>query len=323
MPRLAGPRRTVRHSPFAKATADRSAFALQPSAFHNGFTLIELLVVVAIISILAALLMPALKNARESGRRVACLNNMKQLITAVHIYAGDYNGYLPDGGVGTGTSHWSWMNALGGIGGCTKPHAFGLLVYYGYIPSAGPLFCLTELTGINYGMKYSRYQEWLQIYGVGDNQAGFRKLIDSGQDTLSSYFYRGSRWCWAGNRPAHGPALNTFDPCYNRIDQPPCTSSTCGGPHNVLALIADTFYYDLGWQVLAQGFYHHQVGYNVAYTDGHVRWVSDPSQLVSRGLMANYGAWIGQLDHRSEDVWDAFDGDIGYQYNLYVSGLTH
>ncbi|MBI4024258.1 MAG: type II secretion system protein [Verrucomicrobia bacterium] len=60
-----------------------------------GFTLIELLVVIAIISILAALLSPAIKAARESARRTVCMNNMRQIGTAVILYAGDNNSQTP------------------------------------------------------------------------------------------------------------------------------------------------------------------------------------------------------------------------------------
>lgn len=57
------------------------------------FTLIELLVVIAIIAILAAMLMPALQQAREAGRQSACLNNMKSLAAANTFYVDDNKGY--------------------------------------------------------------------------------------------------------------------------------------------------------------------------------------------------------------------------------------
>ena len=53
---------------------------------RGGFTLIELLVVIAIIAILAALLLPSLKSAREAGKRVSCMNNLKQLGIAFQCY---------------------------------------------------------------------------------------------------------------------------------------------------------------------------------------------------------------------------------------------
>jgi prepilin-type processing-associated H-X9-DG protein len=57
--------------------------------------LIELLVVIAIIGILAAMLLPALSTAKESGRRIACLNNLKQLRTALAMYADENDGQFP------------------------------------------------------------------------------------------------------------------------------------------------------------------------------------------------------------------------------------
>lgn len=62
---------------------------------HNAFTLIELLVVVAIISILMAILLPALSTAREQAKRTACLSNLRQLGSSLHTYASEYNSEFP------------------------------------------------------------------------------------------------------------------------------------------------------------------------------------------------------------------------------------
>jgi prepilin-type N-terminal cleavage/methylation domain-containing protein len=72
-----------------------------------AFTLIELLVVIAIIAILAAMLLPALSQAKEMGRRAACTNNTKQLSLALQMYVDESEGRFPTRSVST-----NWWPAL-------------------------------------------------------------------------------------------------------------------------------------------------------------------------------------------------------------------
>ncbi len=73
----------------------RLASPEKPGCGLGAFTLIELLVVIAIIAILAAMLLPVLSSAKEAGRRIACLNNIRQLSLAAQMYVNDNQGTYP------------------------------------------------------------------------------------------------------------------------------------------------------------------------------------------------------------------------------------
>ena len=89
-----------------------------PLKQKRDFTLIELLVVIAIIAILAAMLLPALQQARERGRSAACINNMKQVAYCFSAYTDDYKGIIPpyrNGLTAEGkTSGRTWFSAREG-----------------------------------------------------------------------------------------------------------------------------------------------------------------------------------------------------------------
>jgi prepilin-type N-terminal cleavage/methylation domain-containing protein len=89
---------------------------IQNNRRRKGFTLVELLVVIGIIAILISILLPALSRARAQAQKVQCASNLRQLYTAMAIYATYYNQYEMPSKVATGSDTqftWCGINVLG------------------------------------------------------------------------------------------------------------------------------------------------------------------------------------------------------------------
>ena len=96
-------------------TSEMRGHALRKGRFRSGFTLIELLVVIAVISMLMSMMMPGLKGAKEAGKQVACLSNIRQLTVGWSSYNADNGERLcaphtqedEDKGLPVGDSRWA------------------------------------------------------------------------------------------------------------------------------------------------------------------------------------------------------------------------
>jgi len=201
-----------------------------------GFTLMELLVVLAVLTVLAALLLPVLARAREEGRRVTCLSNLRQIGQAYLLYTQDWDQRL---------SHWY-------LPGPTPPRASSMFPFVTWPPrdeSAGPISVWTEYLQpylASTALLHDPSPSW------GGPSPGIR-LADYALCTWGS----GGRgtpetpyWCWAG---------------------PPLTLAAVRRPAETAHVMDGATTTQVSWR--EQG--RHRDGTNVGFLDGHVRWLPD------------------------------------------------
>lgn len=112
-----------------KLNSERKRRRMEIAQSRHGFTIIELLIVISILTILCAILLPALGRARDAGLASDCRGREKQIGVAFMMYSTDYNHYLPLGYAGYSASctgdpkERSWIHKLSPyLGGGTFPN---------------------------------------------------------------------------------------------------------------------------------------------------------------------------------------------------------
>jgi prepilin-type N-terminal cleavage/methylation domain-containing protein len=132
---------------------------------HRGFTLIELLVVIAIIAILASLLFPALRGARQSANSAVCINNLRQLGAGAQMYWNDYDQHFfpyKFGATNNGDIYWFGWIERGAEGQRRFDPALGIL--HPYIHSS-----IRTCPQLNYATADFKLKATGASYGYGYN----------------------------------------------------------------------------------------------------------------------------------------------------------
>lgn len=181
---------------------------MQAKDSHSGFTLIELLVVIAIIAILAALLLPTLARAKEKGRQIACLNNIKQLQIAWHSYLDDNDNWLPQNRTDGNSAAAAALSNSWVIGNAPRSTSLPDIqngTIFRYTPNVGVYHCPTDRSTI-IGSSQLRLRSYAMDCCLSGNAPVYVRrmiqipspvlvfvFIDEHQDTIDDGFF-GVQW---------------------------------------------------------------------------------------------------------------------------------
>lgn len=218
-------------------------------SLRRGFTLIELLVSISIISVLIALLMPAMSGSRKEARKTQCLTRLRELY-AVHAQYINTEGAFSDLNNDPGEGAWQYNYLI--FDGFDFDNNFGPMVgNVKYVEDLSLMYCPVQRDPFH--SLATPQNPWPATQGM-DTRAGYARRYHVSGKSLSQM--------------------------------------------RTKALLADLIHLP---SVVESA---HAVGVNVAYTDGHAKWVKDPGILTHNDL----GHPFDILDNPTvKDIWKALD----------------
>lgn len=215
------------------------------------FTLVELLVVVAVIAVLISLLLPALGSARERGRSISCVNNLKQLFIGVGFYIDDNDSWLPlskDAATAAGYAD-SYTYPYFLMGGTMSNYSWKRGKTKGVYISLSQLVCPTQTSRPDPDWDW----HWQPHYGMNQTVQTFCPKV-SRLKRASGTLLLLDTWCSNGSEIDRSKTSYRFPSRSN--------SASMSGP----------FLPDPGWGTIAA---RHSGGWicNVLFLDGHVQGI--------------------------------------------------
>jgi len=280
----------------------------QPHQANRGFTLIELLVVIAIIAILAAILFPVFQKVRENARRASCQSNLKQIGLGVLQYVQDSDETYPQCAP---YSAGAWLyNSSFATPADWRPaanydarNANWSNSIQPYIKSYDVYTCPDTTEFKAAGLPYDTAQKkWADMsYAMNGNMGALNIAAVHSPAILIMFTDRDGITNYAGQSLAY-PVLNCPDgtqPCVYQPYSEDCQTSTKNG-------LRDRWYIIDTYPAPKFSAMVHSGGDNLAYADGHVKWIHHDANYQSDPYYQYYGS--GAPTGR----W--FDGCHGWLY---------